>query len=107
VPEPVDDLVYPNPASERLWTDADGRLWRRRGEAHGGLDGKRMRTLVRRPDVRLATWWAGVVEWSDSLEQKQVAVRRLCEAAAHSEDVVASECKDQDGNVMLLLEHHC
>ena len=103
----MDDLVYPNPTSEKLWTDADGHVWHRRGEAHGALDEKRTRTLIRRPGVRLYTWSAGVVEWSDSPEQKAAAFQRLNDAAAHPYDVVASEWKDETSTVMLLLEHHC
>ncbi len=55
----------------------------------------------------LYTWSAGVVEWSDSPEQKAAAFQRLNDAAAHPYDVVASEWKDETSTVMLLLEHHC
>jgi len=100
-------LVYPNPGSGKEWTDAQGRVWRRRGEAHSGLDEKRTRTLLRRAGVPLATWWAGDVEWHDSPGQKQSAGDRLNDAAQRPEDVVATEWKADDGTVMLLLEHNC
>jgi hypothetical protein len=103
----VSDRIYPNPGSQKTWTDAQGRVWQRRGNARDGLDAKRVRTLVRRPGVLLATWWAGDVEWTDAAEEKVTAAERLYAAAVHERDVVGSEWKDAEGNVMLLLEHHC
>ncbi len=104
---PEDGLVYPNPSSSKIWTAGEGRVWQRRGDTHGGLDEKRLRTLLRRPDVPLATWSAGSVTWAAEPEAKAALAAGLYEAAAPPGDVVASEWKASDGMVMLLLEHHC
>ncbi len=104
---PGDGLVYPNPGSSKIWTAGNGRAWQRRGDTHVGVDEKRMRTLLRRPAVPLATWSAGIVTWADEPEAKVALAARLHEAAAHPGDVVASEWQASDGIVMLLLEHHC
>lgn len=99
-------LVYPNPASGNEWTDAQGRVWKRRGNSRNPLDEKRTRTLLRRHGVAMATWSAGEMRWADTAQAKVAAAERLYAAAAHPDDVVASEWKTEGGS-LLLLEHHC
>jgi hypothetical protein len=98
-------LVYPNPGANKSWTDPQGRTWKRRGE--DWLDDKRIRALLRRDGVPMATWWAGAVMFYGTAEEKQAAANRLLDVAERPEDVVASEWKGFDGTVLLLLEHHC
>ena len=71
------------------------------------LDEKRVRSLLRREGVPLATWVAGIVEWADTVDAKAEAAQRLYADAVRPDDVVASEWEAADGTVCLLLEHHC
>jgi hypothetical protein len=102
-----DGLVYPNPGSVKVWMDADGCVWERRGRVSDRLDEKRVRTLLRRAGVPLATWAAGVIEWAHTPDAKATAAERLYSGAARPDDVVASEWKSTEGTVLLLLEHYC
>lgn len=102
-----DTLLYPNPASGKAWTDPAGQVWQRRGNAHAPLDAKRLRLLMRRADVPMATWQAGDLRWCETSEEKEQAAVRLQRAAARPEDIVATEWKTQGGRSLLLLEHHC
>jgi hypothetical protein len=99
--------VYPNPSTSRSWTDGDGRVWNRRGSRGEALDPKRTRALLRKAGLPLATWSAGVVRWFDSPEDKQAAADALYEAARWPDDVFPVEWKSDDGEHMLMLEHHC
>ncbi len=55
----------------------------------------------------MATWQVGKVTWFFSSDEKQAAAAALYDAARWTEDVFPTEWKSDDGEHMLLLEHHC
>lgn len=100
-----DDRVYPNPGSQKSWSDSEGRTWERRGD--GVPDDKRVRRLLRSDDVALVTWSAGRMEWFEDVTAKEAAAERLRTTAEHAEDISPSEWRGTDGTKLLLLEHSC
>lgn len=99
--------LYPNPSSQKTWTDGVGRKWRRRGDVARGVSPKRVRHLLGRSDVALATWSAGVVEWFEPPNVKRSAADALYAAATSPHDVVPSEWRSENGISILMLEHLC
>ena len=97
--------VYPNPSSSRQWTDCSGTVWHRRGNRGEPLDPKRVRRLLRRNGLPLATWKYGEVSWYWSSDEKERAAAALNEAVGPVSDIFPTEWKADDGTHMLMLEH--
>lgn len=96
-----------NPSYEGVWIDASGRLWRRKGKRGRIIEARRVRSLLRRDDVPLIIWRSFETTQYDGPIAKAAAVDELDALGGPSDDVVASEWRDEDDCVLLMLEQHC
>lgn len=96
-----------NPSFEGPWTDASGRLWRRRGKRGRIVEARRVGSLIRRDGVPLIIWRSFEATQYDDPTAKVTAAEELNASIGPRDDLVASEWLDDDGSVLLMLEVHC
>jgi hypothetical protein len=97
-----------NPSYVGSWVDEVGETWRRKGKRGRVLDGRRVRSLLRRDDVPLVVWWSFETTRYDDAAAKLAAAEDLRSSAdRQDEDIVASEWQAEDGRLLLMLERRC
>jgi hypothetical protein len=112
-PESVADPAEPggarqisNLAAQAVFTDADGVVWRRRGQAC--VDEKRLRRLLRDPSVRVLHDYLGEV--TEVLPDDRAAfwqrAQDLMDRSPMS-DFVGSEFKDDARAHLLVVHEYC
>jgi hypothetical protein len=98
---------FPSPLQDKRWTDPHGAQWHRRGDL---LTARQARRLLRRPDVSLLHVYgpdARQVTGSD----RAVLIGRIEEFFAGNapprSDYVIAEFRDDQRQVMLIIQEYC
>jgi hypothetical protein len=95
-----------NPSYEGTWVDPVGTTWRRRGKRGHVIEGRRLRALLRREDVRLVVWRSFETASYDEVTAKMDADNALRTSTVDG-NVRASEWESENGRRLLMLEDLC
>lgn len=100
-------LTWPRPVHDREWIDVDGKVWRMRG---GPLDARRVRRLMKRPDVHVVRAYELKVDEVQGAERDALLARVedfFAGTAPPCSEFELGDFRDQNQRVTLMVQESC